>query len=114
MKPDGNFPGANTRLVADGCQDLIAMRAHGNVYTVWRLSDEDRTKIAAGGVVHLAIMGNTQPPVRMSVESLDTSPGREDDPTVHEWLCPACDRRFQYVGVPKPKSCPYCRAGYTP
>jgi len=108
MKPDDDFVGANTRLVWEGGPPLIVRRANGMVYSVWTLSDEDRARIAAGGVVHLAIMGETQPPLRVTVEPLDTVPGRCDEAIPNQWKCGKCGMLFVFKGDGAPSCCPHC------
>lgn len=73
MTPLDNFPGANTRYVAKGCNDLMGKaceeNGHSVVETHWKPSQEELNTLITGGVVVLRIMAINPQPVALSVAS---------------------------------------------
>ena len=61
------IPGGFT-VSAENCADLPLIRgADGVLYSVWKLSDEERARVAAGDPVVLGVWADKTPPVFVGV-----------------------------------------------
>lgn len=69
-----NFEGAQTIMGAPPGQEgriygLPVQRVNDAWVSVWKLSDEERAMIAAGGAVELQILSEVHPPVSLATVS---------------------------------------------
>ncbi len=66
------FQGADGLLSGEtvGVNDLPVFIGNGLVISCWRLSEDELKTVAETGVVWLAVMGNTAPPVKISGNAL--------------------------------------------
>lgn len=74
MKPI-ETPETNAVFKLEGCGDLPAAKAHdpesGQSYVIsaWEISPEELKILNETGILYLSIMGNSVPPVALSVEN---------------------------------------------
>lgn len=63
------FKKMNCTYVADGCGDLPACRADGQIVSCWKLTLRERIKMMITGRMWLSVQSRQQPPVWLGVES---------------------------------------------
>jgi hypothetical protein len=72
------FEGANQVFYGAGeVRDLAVFNDGKQIISAWRLTPEERAKVAETGVVWLSVYGRSLPPVLVSIEPLVTIEGRE-------------------------------------
>ena len=68
-------PESNAVFILEGCGDLPAVKAHdpesgqSYVITAWEVSPDELKILQESGILYLSIMGNTVPPVALSVQN---------------------------------------------
>ena len=62
-----NFDDSNIVLVADGCDDLPALKDETGFVTCWQLSSDEIARVLQSGVIVLHIAGQQHPPVSVEV-----------------------------------------------
>lgn len=74
MKPI-NFKEQNVTYIAEGCNDLPAHKAEDQIISCWKLTKEELEQINKTGIVWFSVMGQTQPPIWLGIET----PFKEED-----------------------------------
>lgn len=91
-KPVG-FEGANTiyrapkSMSPEECGDLEVFKADDQIISCWRVSEDELAEINRTGVIWLAVIGQSTPPVKVSGFHLHTCGG--EIPAAQPFIQPA-------------------------